>query len=260
MFEFVKNYLAELIASFALIQPWIFEFWKKRYPSTTVRIHKSGLLEVGFGSFGPTIGITGTLRALNKDAFVKSIEIVISKTSTGETHQFRWLAFRSPIIDILNPSEITANQPSSFLVTTNQPHRFNIIFHDEEVFQEINNLYRNFIYSLDPTIERIYQMKTDEKSQDTLESIIGDFRNTQEYQNMHDTLIRKCYWEPGEYRMSLSVNTSDPDKSFIENYSFNLSQENFENLKYNSEKILHDPILPHLEIPSREFNFIYTSY
>ena len=70
----ISNIGPWIISGLALIQVWIVALWKK-FRKPVVEIHQSGAIEIGYGSFGPSIGILGTLRTLHKDVFVRNIQV-----------------------------------------------------------------------------------------------------------------------------------------------------------------------------------------
>jgi hypothetical protein len=57
-----------VIALVALLRPDIERVFQRR--KAVVDVHPAGRLEVGFSNFGPTIGLQGTMQAINGDEFI----------------------------------------------------------------------------------------------------------------------------------------------------------------------------------------------
>jgi hypothetical protein len=93
--EFFSQHFTSVVALIALIQPWAVYLWKKFIRKEEINLYPTGSIEVGYSSFGPTIGLNGTFRCLNQDVFVNSISVEIIKQKDKSTHSFDWGVFRS---------------------------------------------------------------------------------------------------------------------------------------------------------------------
>ena len=82
-----------VIATIALIQPWIYLLWKWLFRKPVLQIYPSGTVEVGFSEFGPTIGMYGTLRSEHGDIFVKRMRLRVKNVRTKEDIYSRGLLF-----------------------------------------------------------------------------------------------------------------------------------------------------------------------
>lgn len=70
--DFLKSWGTLIVAAVALIQPWLIAAWKKFLRRQKIEVYEAGTMEIGFSTFGPTIGLQGAVRAINRDAFVPS--------------------------------------------------------------------------------------------------------------------------------------------------------------------------------------------
>ena len=128
---------AAIIATIALLQPWVVALWKRFLRQGTIDIHETGTIEVGYSSYGATIGLTGTLRAVHRDQFVRSIELTVVKGKDSSQHFFNWGLFRSGKLTIGRESEMTVELPSGFMLTTREPGRYSTLFVDSALQAEI---------------------------------------------------------------------------------------------------------------------------
>lgn len=65
-----------VIALLALLRPDIERVLQGR-KVTPIEMHPAGRLEVGFSNFGPTIGVQGTLQAIDTDRFISSGRVTV---------------------------------------------------------------------------------------------------------------------------------------------------------------------------------------
>src|SRR5690349_6655447 len=110
------------ISVIALMQPWLIGVWKKYVRRGRMRVYKTGFIEVGYGQFGPTIALRGTLRAADRDLFVTNISLIVTKIRDNSIHEFEWLSFRLSRAMLGQPQPTDIEFPSSFIVTTSNAH------------------------------------------------------------------------------------------------------------------------------------------
>ena len=83
-----------------------FECPLSAYPVSRLSRNSSGWLnwieyfplnkvEIDFSTFGPTIGLVGTLRGAPNDQLVKSVSLMLVRDKDRSTHKFEWTIFRS---------------------------------------------------------------------------------------------------------------------------------------------------------------------
>ena len=120
----------------ALIQVWIIAAWK-RLRKGSIEIYESGSIEIGYGDLGPSVGLMGTLRCLEKDVFVKSMDVEILRKKDGARHHFRWYAFRPNKLSLGTQSQPKLEIAGSFLAMPAQPNKYNIFFTESAFITEI---------------------------------------------------------------------------------------------------------------------------
>jgi hypothetical protein len=267
MGDFLKNYGTLILAIYGILQVWFIAFWKKHIRNGLINIYETGTIEIGYSAFGPTIGLNGTLRALNKDVFIKSIDILVIREKDKAQHTFNWIAFRPPKIDFAGTQPITMEIPSSFLVSPDSPHRYNIVFSDGDHFDDIRYLYNEYIsewYKTSKQLSDIWHPSLGTIPQPEIISrqsaLIEEFKSSKIHIDMYTTLDRKCYWETGDYSLTINVRTSKPDKIFSNCYNFAITEADSINLKLNVITILQEPISNYLRIQNYPYNFAYSVY
>jgi len=221
MVEFIKSYGILILAIYGIIQVWFIALWKKYARKGKINIYETGTIEIGYSTFGPTIGLNGTLRALNKDVFIKSIDLLVVRGKDKAQHILKWIAFRPPKIDLAGSQPISMEIPSSFLVPPDSPHRFNIVFNDNDLFEDIRPLFNAYIsewYKVADQLTKIWTPSLGVTPEPEIIAqqieLIEDFRKSTIHIDTYTALNRRCYWEPGNYQLTINVRTSKPDKFF----------------------------------------------
>lgn len=266
MEEFIKSFGTLILAIYGIVQIWLIALWKKYARKGEIDIYETGTIEIGYSTWGPTICLNGTLRGLNKDVFLKSIDLRIVRKKDQAQHNFRWIAFRSPKIDLAGTQPSSMEIPSGFLISPNSPHRYNIVFNDNDLFQDFRPIFSDYITEWNKVVEQLATKPLDPNSPFYTQTvkehyvIIENFRNSKKHVDTYTALDRKCYWDDGEYSLILNVRTSKPDKIFSNNYCFSITETDSRNLKLNVITILEEPIANYLRIQNYPYNFAYSIY
>ncbi len=245
MIEFFKQWLTPIVAVLALLQPWIIIVFRKLFVKGTVEIYETGSIEVGYSSFGATIGLHGTLRVLQRDQFIRSIELTVTKQKDHSTHVFNWGAFRTQKLTASGAEEASVELPYGFLLTTTQPHRYNIQFFDTSLQEEIRP---HLIKVAKAWSEAVGQMPTlgvsfapvQAAHQQAVQDLWQQFSKKDPLLEAYTAIDRLCYWDPGRYFFEMRVNTANPGRTFMRSWSFELSQDDVKSLRLNTVKLLGD--------------------
>lgn len=265
--EWIKTYGTFILAIYGIIQIWIIALWKKYARKGNLEIYETGAIEIGYSTFGPTIGLNGTLRGFHKDVFAKSIDLLVVREKDKSQHVYRWIAFRPPKIELAGTQPVSMEIPSGFLITSNSPYRFNIVFNDSDLFEEIRIIFNKYfsewqrvvieeLIKIPPSQGGVFQEEIE--TQRTI--IINNFRHGKTHVDTYTALDRKCYWEPGDYNLTVNVRTAKPDKAFTRNYHFSISEDDSQRLKLNVITILEEPISTYLRVQNYPYNFAYSAY
>ena len=94
MGEFFGSFGALILAFLALVQFWVKILWEKYFRKDKIDYYETGTIVIGYSPSGPTIGLNGTLRALNKDVFIRAIDLLVIRETDRAQHVFKWIAFQ----------------------------------------------------------------------------------------------------------------------------------------------------------------------
>lgn len=235
-----------VVALIALAQPWLIAGWKRWIRPGTVETYKTGRLEVGFSSFGPTVALHGTLRATSRDVFVCAMSVDVVRELDRATCSFEWAAFRSHQIGG-SPETPTFELPHSFNVLEAQPARYNVVFRIPSAEREVSSLLaevqdkwdrqpineeRRQILAARGNIGLAFGRKADEAFEEFLRSDV--------VRNAFGKLKCRSYWEAGAYLLTLRVHTKDRKRrSSSRTWSFELSAQDANRLRRNAVVMLY---------------------
>jgi hypothetical protein len=212
---------------------------------------------VGYFELGPTLSIQGTLKAENKDVFVRDIRLKIKKLKNNEEHWFYWTAFGSPRINIGQQSDAALEYPASFVIKKEQPCRFLIVFSDVQSQEEMKPWLDDCIKTLGLLIKDNLQ-KPISYVNITQPDYADKYRKSSAYSKAFDKLNRNLYWEAGDYELEIIVNSDR--KKYVSKYKFSLTSENFDLLKNNVITMLENPLRRYLGVQIWIYQFAYAQY
>lgn len=263
MIEFFKSYGTLILAILSFTQFWVIALWKKYISKGRMNIYETGNIEIGYNTLGPTISLNGTLRAFNKDTFINSIDLLVIREKDKAQHNFKWFAFRPPKIDLAGTQPIAIEIPSSFLVSPNLPYRYNIVFNDNELLEEIrlfiNNYYSEW-YRVVEKLKTFWVPSTGVKPPNEVNKEIEDFKKSKIYIDTYNCLYNKCYWEYGNYLLKIKVQISKPDLIVTKTYPFVINEYDSKNLKLNVIIILNEPFCSYLRIKNYNYYNAFSTY
>lgn len=246
---------ALIIALIALVQPWIIYLWKRFIKPGSVEFFQTGTIEIGFSDYASTIGINGTLRAMDKDFYISGISVELIKEKDSSRHFFDWAVFRDTKISLSGKNDMDVELPYGILITTQSPERINIQFHDRKQQEEINPIYNNlsshwldFLKKKNPR----NIIDSDYNTNEAFDEFSKDIVMTNSYTNIN----REFYWDKGNYSLTLKVLTSKPNKVFINNFKFSLTEDECKMLRYNIITLTDLAC----EQNRSNWNFIYVNY
>lgn len=265
MREFLKSWGTLTVAVLALVQPWLVAIWRRFLRAGVVDIHETGRIEIGYSAFGATIGLHGTLRARDRDFFIRTAYLEILKERDQSQHRLDWGAFRSSRLIVGRPEEMTLELPSGFMLVTSQPHRYNIQFHDmalqDDIRPVLERLGRAWFAAVDAEVRTAVGDSADaaelaQEADRALSTTYETFQRDPQHVDTFVALDRLCYWEAGRYRLTLVVQTARPDRQYARRWSFVLSEPEVQSLRMNPLKIVQDACAQHYG----QYNFAYVRY
>lgn len=212
-------------------------------------IYEQGRIEIGFSTFGATIGLYGTLRSLHNDKFIQNMNLEIIRKKDSLKHHFNWGVFRPNNIDLATKPE-TLELPTGFIVSTNQPKTFNVQFHDIDTQTELKPAIEDLKKSWNETVSDIFgkeyvDLRVDTSQEELTRQTLArrylqDFSKGKVHLDAYTTINRLFYWEPGKYLLKLFINIAQKSPPSTKEWEFVISKEESDQLRLNVISILRE--------------------
>lgn len=259
---------AVIASGVAIAQPWFITLWKKYIRQGRIQDYVSNFLEIGFGQYGPTLAIDGTLRGINRDIFVKSARVLLTCTEDNSQHEFEWAAFRPHQI-FISPSSNTERfieTASGFMVTTDTPKRICIVFSDSKTREKINyklNLAYNAFWGLrfNEKYSVLNQTWLDQTEMIRLRmELAEEYRQHSDHLDAYTEINHTFYWKSGKYTIELQINSARPDKTFCQKWEIEITEDHSKQLRLNTINMIDALILTDANMNAPTPYFVYVPY
>lgn len=231
--DFLKGWGSLIIATTALLLPGLRWAYQKWIIKARVEVHETHHIYLGYSAYGPVINLTGTLRALDRDVFIRNMEVSLVRKSDSSTHRFEWGTFSSKkLILAIQPQDYEI--PSGFMLTTTEPKAYNISFMDIPTQNKVIGHFARVM--MEAEAARSLDCGIDEL--ETNGEASTGIAKTPLVTDAESELDRLCYWTAGEYSMLLKVNTATPDRTFYKEWDFVLTPEDEKLLRRNVNLVI----------------------
>jgi hypothetical protein len=178
------------------------------------------------------------------------MEVTVTRLKDQSKHSFAWALFRPLQLPLGVPQNASVEVASAFLLTTPQPHRYSILFVDNQTQVD-----------LAPHVLRVAQEWSDrlagmfgglpestpgtdlaEAIRPVVDEAYQEFTAGGSYRQVSAELDRLCYWTAGKYKLDLEIHTGRATAKYSDVFSFALTVELSDNdsrlLRLNSDRIL----------------------
>jgi hypothetical protein len=241
MFPVNWDAVVAIIAVLALVQPWLFAAYRHFLQRGSIEMYETGDIEIGFAAAGTLISLQGTLRAVHRDQFVKSMQIEVVRERDHARSLFEWTAFK-PIS--IGDAKATFQLTAGFMLLSSAPRRYNVLFVDrvlqDEIRTRLDNLRRVWNERFTAVVDAEMLRRAgagDRAAADQVEALRQQFYDGAFNQEriVNDTFgeLQRVCWVAGRYNITLRVNTNGPDQSFTRSWNLDLSEQESQNLRLN---------------------------
>ncbi|HKG48339.1 MAG TPA: hypothetical protein VKB02_16500 [Pyrinomonadaceae bacterium] len=255
-----------IVAAIALLQPWCIAVYKRLVKAGKIDIYETASPEIGFSAFGPTIGLFGTLRARDRELFIRIAELEVLRIDDKWHRQFDWIAFRPLTTVVGRPTnELEVTLPASFMINPSQPHPYNILFSDPEIRGNIQTVliplkeqWTSYLFNL-AKIKTVLARPVERQQAELMkiaQEAFTDFARDRAYSEALERLHALFPWRPGTYAVTLIARTAEPTRVYRKSWYLQLTEDDQNNLKLNGEKTLQELCLE-TAVPH---NFAYPKY
>ena len=137
--------------------------------------------------------------------------------------------------------------PASFLLRTENPYRYNILFNDDEFIAEhrsaIEPLLNVWSEFRDEKIEELPSERGEGvelalSGQVENEGLFSEFTKRTDVTEAYTRLDRAFYWEPGAYALEFNVVCTRPNYTYMAEWEFVITEKSCETLRLNAVDII----------------------
>ena len=193
----------------------------------------SGLLEIGFSEFGPTIGLSGSIASVTSNHLISSMNLKVTRLDDEATYDFSWGVFREYNLGNINDAKIDIAYP--FNLRSGETRNLNIQFHDIKTKEKIKepvikviDAHRKFVHDNNIYID----VHNPEELHKQLEMFKADKSNNDLVVVAYTAITDEFYWKESNYKVELIISTNVKDFSFV--FNFDLAKEESNQLKLNA--------------------------
>ena len=228
----IANWVAIGISVVALFQPYIIAYIKRANKKIDFEIYRK--LEVGYNSYGPTIGILGTLSCYNAPVKIKELQIELIRARDKATHKFSWFVEKptnSILWGILPEHQTKIEIVTPFTLLPEQDKKVFYLCNDSETQQQMERVAEKKISDWKEIINRDRELAG---QPDFTMNLI----NSADFQSTREALSRLNYWEVDKYEVRVTWVTKRDCCGFKRTYSIELQDRDVKKLDQNSSLIM----------------------
>ena len=201
--------ITAIVAVAAFLRPDV-ERWWRRYRGD-LWFKGKDKLEIGFGQFGPHIGLFGSLISFKADFCVGDMDLKVVRLKDSKTHSFNWQLIGALKLsqEVLRDSDVSA----SFWLRQDETRSVSLYFMDIETRSEFEKL----MEPLKSDFFKFCQTKgivLNGIAPDMWVSTFEDYRNQSPIPaDVYHKLTRLHYWQEGSYQIELTLRCIYPSKT-----------------------------------------------
>lgn len=205
------------------------------FSKNSITNYISDSIDVGFYQYGPTLTLGGILSANKHVVLIDHISVSLQPPFQSIKKEFDWFTLQ-PHSALENQFDIV-NAPLKFILSPNNPHKYNIMFVDNDRYAEIKSVLLNVSSAWQGLQESAYSNQTiDKLSRQQQVELFNSFCKMPITRELNHLLRNLCYWEAGTYNVDICIATKGD--CFVTRKKFQLNEEEIETLKNNPSAII----------------------
>lgn len=212
---------------------WVCRLLRK--PKLSLHLHSQP--QIGYTTLGPIFNVTCALLSEKKDAILNKFSATLRHDS-GALHTFDWAGLSEDLSEIQNPIG-----PIMSIKKTSLPLVVKVL-HTGVAQLFVRFLYEQFKVNLRkpsaPALDRFNFLKTSGKLK--TEKDIEDLVSEQVFADLLKVFSSEFIWRAGKYTVTFEFGSPNKFRYKKSEYTFELSQDDIDNLRKNIENIKLDLI------------------
>lgn len=220
--------IATVIATLALLQPWIIKLWDRFFRKLRISFIPSAKIKLYYNRSGAYIYLGGVIEAKNQAAVVKDIAAKVVRKKDKAELILDWSSFMIPVFQSVGGNAVTTNEIARpFKVEAGSLYPVFIEFASTNI--EENNRLAEIYKTIASELAGIMQPNM------TIEQAKYALTNSNNYQTLRDELLQNFYWKADDYEVELTITYSDT-KTQQYKFQFSIDSNEATAFKDNIEK------------------------
>lgn len=228
-YEFIAIFLAIL----SLAIPFIKWVWKTIFLRLKLTyIPQDNIITIIFNESGPYVSTGISLHCENKSILLKNIRIVVTRIADQAQLSLLWSNLQSP-----TTQQVTGG---GIIVVNDYARAMKIEANTLPLFMaEFSNTNADVKIKLDTIhAKKMDCMQGANTFNEPYEDAVARFKQQEGYEAFCRDILEEMYWRKGEYEFEIISIYDNDDKEYKKKYCFELSQEDYVNIKENVEQSL----------------------
>lgn len=227
--------------------PYIILFLIKYLTKPEVRIITQKIAEIGFTTYGPIFNMRVAFSVKNHDLVLSNLKVKITHHS-GEEKLFEWQGITQHVVKMYTSEGSIPYEKENAVLA--------IKLNQKEVEERsIQFREKSFIEGQKEIADIIIKKLSFAKEQDNYDPIT--FLKTQEAKEMYNYIKHAFSWKTGNYRVVYEIESPDKYNLVGNEYEFNLTPIDIEELEKNKEIVEQDYINMLVNKEHEEYKKIY---
>lgn len=243
-----------IVAFVALLRPEITNLYRRRSGRVSIYQVRSSAI-IGYSTFGPFVGFSLLFRARDREFFVLASRASVTRVRDGARCKLEWMVIQPVSFGLVTMENTQVAMP--FRLNRDAAQPLYVVFSEsrraeenEEVLRGLREAWFEIFKRLDLPLD--LEAAVPDGGPGAKERILEDFIKKDEVLSDWEKLKRLNFWEAGDYKVSIDLETAEPNQVFGVSGEFSLSEEQSEILSGNAMSMLRQIAYPETVLPTVE--------
>ncbi len=232
------------IAVIGAVQPLAIAIYRSYFRARKVNLYESWFPDIGFGAFGPTAGLTGTIQSENAISVITRMELHVTNCQAGNSADL--LAFVNRVRKMESNAagyvDSTEGSPwCPFQLSADTTVLFDINFLRQADRSAIELIVNTFLAAWLPYLTAKAQGQDLSDQGNAAVFTFDTFKdaNSKEfYVTAKEELLKQLFWKEGRYSLTVRVWVAGEKRTFSNTWFVTLTRDDITALEANADRVL----------------------
>jgi hypothetical protein len=232
------------IAVLGAIQPLAITMYRSYFRSRKVNLYESWFPDIGFGAFGPTAGIAGTIQSENALSVITRMELRITNCQAGDGAEL--LAFVNRVRKMESSAagyvdRMEGSPWCPFQLSADTTVLFDINFLSQADRNAIELIVNKFLVAWLPYLTAKAQGQDLSDQGNATVFMLNTFKDASSeefYVSAKEELLKQLFWKEGRYSLTVRIWVAGEKRTFSNTWFVTLTRDDIAALEANAERVL----------------------